>query len=902
MTETAILDERLKTEVKANLNRLIPVFRHNEEANEYFDNWIDRWGKVIERDGVHLSEAEKQAIIINKLGDSEHSQFRTYMLPTDIYEVPLKQTQQVLRFLFKPTVSLFSRRMDFFQTQREGRTLTDLLGIVNTRFERAEMDANTFTTEHLKCFIFISALNDPEDAALRQRAIRKMDEQPDTNLRSLHYELQKFLESKRSLLATRKSGDSMINEIHAKTPSKSSAAVRPANNVKCYRCGRSNHNQNDCRFREAKCHNCAKTGHLAIMCRLSGKKTPNSNPNRRVNRIEADKQNPEIVRKVMIDNMPATLTVDTGAAVTLIPMSLWKKLGSPGLEPSSIKLTTASGGPLLTHGKLNVRARMNGQEFPACCYVTDKCALLGRDWLVKDRELMKVLAQTSKKFDTPIETVKKNCVGEVVPLPTRKGALKMENREQTTKTPANAKLEEDLKKEIQQKFPAVFNEGLGKCTTGKVRLSLKENTKPIFRKARSVPYAVLPALSKELERLVKLGVLKPTTNSEFAAPVVVVRKKGGEIRLCADFSTGLNNALQDDKYPLPTAQDIFSRLAGGKFFSKIDLAEAYLQIEVHPDDRNLITINTPKGLFEMTRLPFGLKTAPSLFQRIMDETLVGIPGTAIYLDDILVTGRTAKEHRDRVLKVMAKIQKGGFRIRMEKCSFLQKQIKYLGFIIDEHGRRPDPAQIRPIVELPTPKDAKDVQAFLGLVTFYSNFIPDMKRIKEPLTPLLRKNVKFVWTERCEEAFEQAKKILQSDLALTHYDPQLPLEVSADASQSGVGGVLLHTFPDGSKKAIMHVNKVLTETEKRYGQIEKEALALVFAVKKFHKYIYGRHFILNTDHKPLLSVFKVDGGLPGFSANRLQRWALILAGYDFTLRFKNTTSFGEADALSRLIKE
>nr|VZI00654.1 unnamed protein product [Spirometra erinaceieuropaei] len=325
----------------------------------------------------------------------------------------------------------------------------------------------------------------------------------------------------------------------------------------------------------------------------------------------------------------------------------------------------------------------------------------------------------------------------------------------------------------------------------------------------------------------------------------------------------------------------------------------HLQIEVAPESRELLTINTHRGLFQYTRLPFGVKTAPALFQQTMNEMLSGIPGTAGYLDDIIIVGRSPAKLQDRVCAVLERVQEYGFRLRANKCQFFLDSIKCLGFVFDVTGHHPDPESIRAIQRMPAPKNVSQLRSFLGLISYYSAFLPSLHDVRAPLNRLLQKDAPWCWSPDCEKAFAQLKSMLSSDLLLTHYDPTLPIVVTADASNHGVGAVISHTFTDGSKKAIMHASRTLTPAEKNYGQIEKEALALVFAVKKFHKLLYCRHFTLLTDHKPLLSIFGSKKGIPVYSASRLQRWATILLGYDFDICYCRTTDFGQADALSRL---
>ena len=453
---------------------------------------------------------------------------------------------------------------------------------------------------------------------------------------------------------------------------------------------------------------------------------------------------------------------------------------------------------------------------------------------------------------------------------------------------------------IVDQFPSLFQSGLGCCTVTQAVLKLQPNAVPIFRPKRPVPYASLPLIDAELKRLETEGVIVPVSYSSWAAPIVVVKKANGSIRICADFSTGLNAALQQHHYPLPAPDDLFTTLNGGNYFAKLDLAEAYLQIPVAPESRELLTINTHRGLFQYARLPFGIKTAPAIFQQTMDTILTGIPGVATYLDDVLIVGATVEELNERTLMALQRIQDAGMRLRPEKCQFSLRSVKYLGFIFDASGRHPDPENIRAIQQMPAPTDVSSLRSFLGMISYYSAFLPSLHEVRHPLNYLLQKNAAWNWSNECEAAFSQLKSMLSSNMLLTHFDPQLPIVVAADASTHGIGGVILHVFPDGSEKAIMHISRTLTPTETRYSQIEKEALSLVVAVRRFHKYIYGRRFTLLTDHKPLLSIFGSKKGIPVHSANRLQRWALVLLGHDFDIQYRQTDSFGQADALSRLI--
>lgn len=571
---------------------------------------------------------------------------------------------------------------------------------------------------------------------------------------------------------------------------------------------------------------------------------------------------------VSINKRPIKFQFDTASDITLISRTTWESLGKPPLKDTTHVACSASGNKIRLNGELICDVSFKDKHFSGVCYITDSSNLnlLGLDF-IEELDLFKV----------PLNTIFN-----------------------TFQVNSAADTEKHFKSMLKAKFNNVFQEGLGCCTKVKATLKLKSDTKPIFRPKRPVPYAALATVEEELNRLQQAGVIQPTNYSSWAAPIVMVKKANGKVRLCADFSTGLNDALDIHQYPLPAPEDLFTKLNGGTCFAKLDLADAYFQIEVDEDSKNLLTINTHKCLFQFCRLPFGVKSAPAIFQQTMDTMLTGLPGVSAYIDDIIITGTTPEELLHHLTSVLDRIQQYGFRLRSDKCKFFQTSVKYLGFIFDKNGRRPDPENIHAIKQMAAPTDVSTLRSFLGLVSHYSSFLPELHKLRGPLNNLLQKDTKWNWSNTCKESFEKIKSLLSSDLLLTHYDPSVDITVVSDASDYGVGAVISHIFPDGSEKAIAHSSKSLTPTERKYSQIEKEALAIIFAVKKFHKMLYGRHFTLITDHKPLISIFGSKKGIPVYTANRLQRWATMLLDYNFSIKYQPGSKIGQADALSRLI--
>lgn len=259
--------------------------------------------------------------------------------------------------------------------------------------------------------------------------------------------------------------------------------------------------------------------------------------------------------------------------------------------------------------------------------------------------------------------------------------------------------QKETSKNIRKEFPNVFMEKLGHCSKIRPKLILKPGAKPIFRKARPVPFAVAPLLEQTLARLESSGVISPVEYSEWAAPLVTVKKANGDLRPCADYSTGLNNSLESHQHPLPTAEEIFAKLADNKIFSHIDLSDAYFQVEMDDESKHLLTINTHRGLFRFNRLSQGVKPATGIFQQIMDAMLCGLDGVSAFLDDIIIGARSNEENLLRTRQVLQRLQDYGFTLKIAKCKFLLPQLKYLGIILDKDGQRPDPEKLDAIEKL-----------------------------------------------------------------------------------------------------------------------------------------------------------------------------------------------------------
>ncbi|KAL3976952.1 Rab-interacting lysosomal protein [Sarotherodon galilaeus] len=327
--------------------------------------------------------------------------------------------------------------------------------------------------------------------------------------------------------------------------------------------------------------------------------------------------------------------------------------------------------------------------------------------------------------------------------------------------------------------------------------------------------------------------------------------------------------------------------------------KGHLVLLLDEESKKYVTINTHKGLFKYNRLVFGVGSSPAIFQRTMDNLLQNIPGVAVYLDDILVTGKTEEEHLRNLEQVLKKLSEAGLRLKRSKCVFQAPSVTYLGHRISAQGLSPLEEKVRVVKEAPSPKNVAELRSFLGLVNYYGRFLPDLSSMLAPLYGLLHKDSQWRWSQAQEKAFRQVKELLQSAPLLVHFDPEKEVVLSCDASPYGIGAVLSHRMEEGEEKPVGYASRTLTAAEKGYSQLEKEGLAIAFSVKQFHQYLYGRPFTVVTDHKPLLSLFSETKCIPPMASARVQRWALTLSAYQYRIVYKAGPENVNADAFSCL---
>ena len=392
------------------------------------------------------------------------------------------------------------------------------------------------------------------------------------------------------------------------------------------------------------------------------------------------------------------------------------------------------------------------------------------------------------------------------------------------------------------------------------------------------------------------GILEkvPPGGSKWASPMVIVRKPNGNLRVCADYKVGVNPKICSDSYPMPSVETAFSALAGMQYFAKIDLASAYNQLQLDEDSRAITTMNTPIGLLRWTRLPFGIKTASAQFQSAIEKTIGELPHSIIYQDDICLGGRDKKELSDRVEFVLQRLEKSGMKINKEKSVLEAKEITFLDYSISGAGVKPDKRLVDKILAVKAPSGKKDLECFLCLVNFFGRYIPNFADITEPLHELRRRNVPFVWGVRQQKAFDELKQALHEYPVVQPFDVRKDTVLTTDASEKSVSAILSQ---DGHP--VMYLSRRLTDAEQNYSNIEREALAIVWATSRARYYLIGKKFQLRCDHQPLEFIFNPLRQLPKVTSARLMRWALQLSAYDYDILYVKGESIPHVDALSRL---
>ena len=696
---------------------------------------------------------------------------------------------------------------------------------------------------------------------------------------------------------------------------------------RCHRCFGTNHQPQNCRFKEAICHSCKGRGHIKKACQsrqvhgvdlhqegdhaemYSYQQQPRGHdvvqasqprqsiqehqqPTHQANtdsyytqtaysnghndclsvRCVSGPNNRQIVTEIDIEGVPMNMEVDTGSCITLITHTDYAKHFSHlPLQSCDLTFRSASGGNVHILGKFAVTVRYGEQEHRLCLRVArGQARLLGRDWL------------------------------SVIRLKWAEIGSQLRNNAVHGVTFDRARAIEGLK----QKHAEVFKKELGTLKGIQAKLTLKEGVTPKTTKPYRVPLAMRDKVEGEYDKLEVLGILEKVSASEWSTGVVAVPKPGGAVRICGNYKTTLNPALMPVAPPQINVDSILASInvdGKSKYFTTLDLAQAYNQMVVDKESRPLLALATHKGLYAYTRLAFGVSVAPALWQNAMEQVLMGLDRVQVYYDDILIGGRSEEEHVRILDQVMTRLEEYGLRLNGEKCMFFRDSVEYLGMVIDANGIAPIPSKMEGVLKTPKPQDATQLRSYLSMLSYYRRYLKNLASEIAPLTDMLSgvgKQTQLRWNAEADLAFEKSKSMLRNSGMLIHFDHTLKTRVTCDASRDGIAAILSHIGPDGEDRPVQFCSRALTATERLYPQLEREALAIVYGLNRFYYFLYGRRFTLVTDNQPLTWIFSPSKGLPVMTAEKIQRWALYVSQFQYDIEFKRGSE-NNADFLSRV---
>lgn len=649
-----------------------------------------------------------------------------------------------------------------------------------------------------------------------------------------------------------------VEAVHKKNPRAFKTAKDRTDTSGCSRCGQTKkHSRTECPARDAECRKCHKKGHFAIRCRTGGGVHNITELHKRsedeaafaflgeMDSVEED----EWIETLHLNGKQNAFKLDTGASVTAIPSSMYSPQKYGTLQPPG-KILYGPG-----KHKLDVRGRFKG----TLC-----------------------IDQKTTNQDVYVVTgLYKPLLG--LPAIRALNLIKRVNSVQVQPV------------DFKAQYPAVFS-GLGKLKQP-YKIELETGAVPYaLSTPRRVPLPLREKVKAELERMEDMGVISRVTEPTpwCAGMVVAPKSRPGKIRLCVDL-TRLNKWVRRERHILPAVDHTLAMLAGAKVFTKLDATSGFWQIPLAEESRLLTTFITPFGRYAFNRLPFGISSAPEHFQRRMSQMLEGCEGVVCHADDIVVFGKDMQQHNERLHKVLQRLGKEGLTLN-EKCEFAKDCIMFVGHCVTAEGVSPDPSKVRAIMEMPEPKDTEGVRRVMGMANYLGKFLPHLASYTKPLKDLLSEKNEWHWGGPQGEAFQKLKSELSSPRVLAPYSMTAETCVAADASSYGIGAVLTQEQTDGTWKPIVFISRGLTEAEKHYAQIEKEALAVTWACERLSPYIMGLRFKLETDHKPLVPLLstKALDELPP----RVLRFRLRLMKFTFDIVHVPGKRLITADTLSR----
>jgi len=633
---------------------------------------------------------------------------------------------------------------------------------------------------------------------------------------------------------------------------------RTGTGKKCFFCNHEYHDRSECPAKDATCDRCSKTGHYGVACRSSASGGRgirevvqySDREEQFLGSINTDSNKQHSGHTVVaVDGTDIEFRIDSGADVDVIPSKVFHKyFPKKMIYPSRTRLRPPDNpkGEIAHLGYMKCELRRGEHTVQSKVYVLNSGSecLLSKDSSID----LKVIAFLASIGNT-----------------------------------------------VEDQYPQLFT-GLGSLKKP-YNIQLDSDARPFAVSApRRVALPLMDKVKAELDRLQELNVIEPVTvPTEWCAPIVVVPKTNGNVRLCVDF-TQLNQNVKRERYMLPAVDEMLGQMAGATVFTKLDANCGFHQVHLTPDSQLLTTFITPYGRFCYTRLPFGINSGPEHFQRQVHQVLDHAPGTACIQDDIVVYGRGTHDHDENLKRVLDKLSANKVTLNKDKCEFRKEEITVVGHVVGRDGVKADPAKVAAIQDMEEPANITELRSFLGMVNQLGKFLPEVASMTEPLRTLLSTKIDWYWGQAQTDAFRKVKDLVSKTPVLALYDPKKKTKVSADSSSYGLGAVLLQMGEDETWHPVCYASRALSKTESRYAQVEKEALAATYASTKFEKYLTGLTYVLETDHKPLVALLgsKSLDQLPP----RIQRMRMRLMRFTYNIVHVPGKELYTADHLSR----
>lgn len=824
---------------------------HNPEN---WPKWIRRFERFRQASDLASKTEEKQVnSLIYTMGDEADDVLSSFGLSDDEKKVYETVKGKFEAYFVKRRNVIFERAKFNRRSQKDGESADSFITALHGLAEHCNFGA--LREEMIRDRIVVGLT----DSALSEKL--QMDAELTLLKATAAVREREAIKKQQVLMKKDFQEDSHVDALSNKSGSRGWQQKRAE---RCNKCGRGYEGQHRCPALYASCHKCHRKGHFQVVC-PSTSRVSEVSVGREEDTVAVDTAFLGVVHDgeeggeqpwmtcVSLNGIPTVFKMDTGADVSVIPLSMFRSFKGTTLLSAPDRQLCGPGRTVLSvAGRFQAVLRHDNRTTEETIYVLDQLQtpLLGR------RAIMNL--HLAQRLDS------------------------IEEKSTTMVDPA-------------REFPSLFR-GLGKLE-GEYVIKLKEGATPYaLSTSRRVAIPLMPRVKKELERMEKLGVISPVTEpTDWCAGMVVVPKAMDQVRICVDL-TKLNENVCRERHVLPSVEQTLGQLGGAKYFSKLDANSGFWQIPLDYGSSLLTTFITPYGRFRFNRLPFGITSAPEHFQQRMSSILSGLSGVVCQTDDVLVHGKSQAEHDQRLRNTLERLEKAGLTLNKAKCKISQTRVKFLGQVIDSSGVSPDPEKIRAIQEFKRPSDVSELRRFLGIVNQISKFTENLADKTRPLRELLSKHNLWCWESAQENAFREVKLVLSSTPSLALYDPNRSTELAADASSYGIGAVLSQQQPGGEYRPVAYISRALSPTEQRYAQIEKEALALTWGCERLSDYLVGLHFHMVTDHKPLIPILSTKSleSLP----MRVQRFRLRLMRYSFTISHIPGKELVVADALSR----